>query len=186
MSTKLTDLDPLGTTPDSGDYLTVVDVSDTSGGAAGTSKKITYSNLGAGGTLLTRTITLDNTDVANMRYDTTPITLKGAEAGKIVVPVSCVCVATYGAGAEGSSFDLRMGWDASQSTTNQRWGEARDWMNGVASGTVSTCFNGTSSAGTNQKMTFSLTNVPFQIWSTGAFDGGWTMEVYFSYYMVDA
>lgn len=49
MATKLTDLAALGTTPDSGDFLTVVDVSDTSGGAAGTSKKVTYANLGAGG-----------------------------------------------------------------------------------------------------------------------------------------
>ena len=40
MATKLTDLAALGTTPDSGDFLTVVDVSDTTGGAAGTSKKI--------------------------------------------------------------------------------------------------------------------------------------------------
>lgn len=186
MSTKLTDLAALGTTPDSGDYLTVVDVSDTSGGAAGTSKKVTYANLGAGGTLLTRTITLDNTDVANMRYDTTPINLKAAEAGKIIVPVSCVCVATYGASTESSSADLRMGWDAATSTTNDRWGESRDWMNGVSSGTVTACFGANNSAGNNEKVTFSLTNVPFQIWSTTAFNGGWTMKVYFSYYMVTA
>ena len=49
MATKLTDLAALGGTPASGDLLTVVDVSDTSGGAAGTSKKVTYANLGAGG-----------------------------------------------------------------------------------------------------------------------------------------
>lgn len=178
---KITELTAL-TTPADTDVLAIVDVSGTA-----ETKKITVANLTAtGGLLLSRKVSLDNTDVANMRYDTTPITLKGAEAGKIVVPVSCVCVATYGASAEASSFDLRMGWDASQSTTNERWGESRDWMDGIASGTVSTCFNGTSSAGTNQKMTFSLTNVPFQIWSTGAFDGGWTMDVYFSYYMVDA
>jgi len=50
MATKLTDLAALGGTPAAGDLLTVVDVSDTSGGAAGTSKKVTYANLGAGGT----------------------------------------------------------------------------------------------------------------------------------------
>ncbi len=53
MATKLTDLAALGGTPDAGDLLTVVDVSDTSGGAAGTSKKVTYANLGAGGTSTT-------------------------------------------------------------------------------------------------------------------------------------
>lgn len=45
--TKLTDKVAL-TTPASGDYLHVVDVSDTTGGAAGTSKKITHANLISG------------------------------------------------------------------------------------------------------------------------------------------
>ncbi len=44
MSTKLTDLAELTATA-TGDFATVVDVSDTSGGAAGTSKKITVANL---------------------------------------------------------------------------------------------------------------------------------------------
>ena len=45
MATKITDLTPLGTTPTNTDVLHIVDVSDTSGGAAGTSKKIQVSNL---------------------------------------------------------------------------------------------------------------------------------------------
>mgnify|MGYP003114589196 CR=1 FL=1 len=49
MATKLTDLAALGGTPALNDLFTVVDVSDTSGGAAGTSKKVTYANLGIGG-----------------------------------------------------------------------------------------------------------------------------------------
>ena len=79
-----------------------------------------------------------------------------------------------------------MGWDAASSTTNDRWGESRGWMNGVSSGTISTCFGGSSNAGVNQIVTFSLTNKPFQIWCTDVFNGGWTMDVYFSYVMVDA
>mgnify|MGYP003135574387 CR=1 FL=1 len=49
MSTKLTDLTALGTTPAAGDLLTLVDVDDFTGGAEGTSKKVTYANLGIGG-----------------------------------------------------------------------------------------------------------------------------------------
>jgi len=45
MSTKVTDLTELAATPDSTDVLHIVDVGDTSGGAAGTSKKIQVSNL---------------------------------------------------------------------------------------------------------------------------------------------
>ena len=45
MSTKVTDLTELAATPNSTDVLHIVDVSDTSGGSAGTSKKIKVSNL---------------------------------------------------------------------------------------------------------------------------------------------
>jgi len=47
---KVTDLAALGATPASDDVLYIVDTSDTSGGAAGTSKKVTYANIGGGGT----------------------------------------------------------------------------------------------------------------------------------------
>jgi hypothetical protein len=43
---KVTDLAALGATPASDDVLYIVDTSDTSGGAAGTSKKVTYANIG--------------------------------------------------------------------------------------------------------------------------------------------
>ena len=177
---KITELTALAVAADD-DVLAIVDVSGTA-----ETKKITVANLTDKLGTTTVKIPLSNADVAAMKYDDNPITLKTAEASKIIMPISVICVATYGASAEGSSFDLRMGWDASQSTTLVRWGESRDWMGGVSSGTETTCFGGPSSAGTNQIMTFSITNQPFQIWCTGDFDGGWTMDVYFSYVMVDA
>ena len=188
MSTKLTDLTALGTTPAAGDLLTIVDVDDTTGGAAGTSKKVTYANLGiaGGGGITTVKVSLSNADVAAMKYDDTPINLKAAEASKIVMPISVICVATYAAGTEASGGALRMGWSASDSTTVVRWGESRNWMQSITSGSISACFGASESAGANQKMDFSITNEPFQIWSTVDFDGGWTMDVYFSYVMVDA
>ena len=45
MATKITDLAALGAVAATDDVLTIVDVSDTSGGTAGTSKKITVGNL---------------------------------------------------------------------------------------------------------------------------------------------
>ena len=177
---KITELTALAVAADD-DVLAIVDVSGTA-----ETKKITVANLTDKLGTTTVKIPLSNADVAAMKYDDNPITLKTSEALKIIMPISVICVATYGAAPEGSSFDLRMGWDAASSTTNDRWGEARDWMNGVSSGTISTCFGGPNSAGGSQIMTFSLTNTPFQIWCTGDFDGGWTMDVYFSYVMLDA
>ena len=49
MGTKVTDLTELATTPANDDVLHIIDVSDTTGGSAGTSKKIQVSNLPSGG-----------------------------------------------------------------------------------------------------------------------------------------
>ena len=178
---KITELTAL-TTAASDDVLAIVDVSGTA-----ETKKITVANLtGGGGGTTTVKVSLSNADVLAMKYNNTPITLKAAEASKIVMPISVICVATHAGANESSSDDLRMGWDAASSTTNNRWGEARDWMNGISSGTLTAAFGGNNSAGNSEKMTFSLTNVPFQIWCTDVFNGGWTMDVYFSYVMIDA
>tara|TARA_Y100000401_G_C8306445_1_gene217229 strand:- start:722 stop:1285 length:564 start_codon:yes stop_codon:yes gene_type:complete len=187
MATKLTDLAALGGTPASDDLLTIVDVSDTSGGDAGTSKKVTYANLGVGGgTVVTTKVSINNASVLDMKYDDQPITLKAAESGKIIVPVAAVIVATHAGSDESSSDDLRIGWSASDSTTSQYWASARDWMNGVSSGTRTAYFGGQIGGASSNYMTFSITNKPFQIWCTDEFNGGWSMDVYFSYYMVDA
>ena len=178
---KITALAAL-TSPASDDVLAIVDVSGTA-----ETKKITVANLtGGGGGTTTVKVSLSNANVLAMKYDNTPITLKAAEASKIVMPISVICVATHAGSNESSSDDLRMGWDAASSTTIDRWGEARDWMNGVSSGTVTACFGGNNSAGNSETMTFSITNKPFQIWCSDVFNGGWTMDVYFSYVMVDA
>ena len=126
---KITALAAL-TSPASDDVLAIVDVSGTA-----ETKKITVANLtGGGGGTTTVKVSLSNANVLAMKYDNTPITLKAAEASKIVMPISVICVATHAGSNESSSDDLRMGWDAASSTTNDRWGEARDWMNGVSNG----------------------------------------------------
>jgi hypothetical protein len=102
------------------------------------------------------------------------------------MPLTVICVATHAGSNESSSYDLRMGWSAASSTTADYWGGSRDWMNGVTTGSISAGFGGTSGVTSTSIMTFSLTNSPFQIWCTGDFNGGWTMDVYFSYVMVDA
>ncbi len=177
---KITELTAL-TTAASDDVLAIVDVSGTA-----ETKKITVANLTAGAGTTTVKVSLSNADVLAMKYNNTPITLKAAEASKIIMPITVICVATHAGANESSSDDLRMGWDAASSTINDRWGESRDWMNGVSSGTVTACFGATNSAGNSEKMTFSITNSPFQIWCSDVFNGGWTMDVYFSYVMLDA
>ena len=183
---KVTDLSALGATPASDDIIYIVDTSDTSGGAAGTSKKVTYSNLRGGAEIVTTKVSINNASVLDLKYDDTPITLKAAESGKIIVPVSAIVVATHAGANESSSDDLRLGWSASDSTTSQYWAGSRDFMNGVTSGTITQSMGGPVGGGTSNNMTFSITNKPFQVWCTDVFNGGWSMDIYFSYYMVTA
>jgi len=178
---KITELTAL-TSAASDDVLAIVDISGTA-----ETKKITVANLtaDAGGTSTVK-VSLSNADVLAMKYDDTPITLKAAEASKIIMPLTVICVATHAGSNESSSDDLRMGWNAASSTTADYWGGVRDWMNGVSSGTNSVALGGTSSATSSSIVTFSLTNSPFQIWCNDVFNGGWTMDVYLSYVMLDA
>ena len=176
MSTKLTDLAALGVTPAAGDFLTVVDVSDTSGGAAGTSKKVTYDNLVA---VNSTKVTLTSPQVQALH--TTPIVLKAAETGKTIIPVSAIMVATYGAATEASLSNLYIGWDEASAGTTSYWAYARQWMNAVASGERTFFAGGKPDSGTTNNFDFSLVNKDFEVWSDTAFTGGWTMTIYFSY-----
>lgn len=179
---KVSDLTALGGTPASDDVLYIVDTSATA------SKKVTYANLiaGAGTEIVTTKVSINNASVLDLKYDDTPITLKAAESGKIIVPVSAIVVATHAGADESSSDDLRLGWSASDSTTSQYWVGSRDFMNGVTSGTITQSMGGPAGGGTSNNMTFSITNKPFQVWCTDVFNGGWSMDIYFSYYMVTA
>lgn len=73
------------TTPASGDFLAILDISDTTSGADGTTKKVTKANL-LGGILniLTNTATLDYASIATLAYEDLTITVTGAKVGDSV------------------------------------------------------------------------------------------------------
>ena len=177
---KITELTALAVAA-SDDVLAIVDVSGTA-----ETKKITVANLtaGSGGIVVSVKVSIANPAISTMMYNKSPVVLKAAEVGKIIIPVSCLCVANYDVSTESSLFDLRMGWDGAASTTADYWGSSRNWMNAVSSGSISGIFGGTNLVGSTAITDFSLSNKPFEIWSSGDFNGGWNMDVFFSYYMV--
>lgn len=81
---KITELGAL-TTPASGDFLPIVDISDTTQGASGSTKKTTYSAL-LGGALgvLTATATLDFPSISANSAEALTITVTGAAVGDSV------------------------------------------------------------------------------------------------------
>lgn len=86
-NSKLTDLTELGTTPAVGDLFYVVDVSDTTDGASGTNKKITYStytsNFATSGA---------NSDITSLTGLTTPLTVAQGGTGNATLTSGSVLV----------------------------------------------------------------------------------------------
>jgi hypothetical protein len=184
MATKLTDLTELAAKPADGDFLHIVDVDDSTGGAAGTSKKITIARLGIESPKLIqveRTVT--NAEVLTMKYDNAPITLVAASIGMIHVPVGVTFVATWGSPNENSSDDMRVGWDAQTSTTADYFNGIRDFMNGISSGTHTISCTPFAS-GFGNAYPGSPVNKPLQAWCSDVFTGGWSMTIYTTYYSI--
>ena len=187
---KITQLTELAEAPHDDDEFIIVDVSDTTMSPEGTNKRLKASNLptgggGAGIEIVSIGVSVDNAAVLAMKYNNTPVTLKAAEAGKIIMPVSLLVVATQAGATESSSDNLQIGWDAATSTTGQYYFYSRDWMNGVASGTRTSFSGGPDNAASPNMYDISLVNQPFQAWCTDVFNGGWSMKIYLNYYMMD-
>jgi len=81
---KITDLAAV-TTPASGDLLAIVDISDTTQAATGSTRKITYSNLIGGAlNILTATATLNFGSISANSSANLTMTVTGAKAGDAV------------------------------------------------------------------------------------------------------
>jgi len=166
---RLTDKTALEQQTGSGDLFMVVDVNDTTGSAAGTSKKIDSKFI----------IQTDKISVSNAEYqdlDSNPKTLVGALSGYMITVYNVTVLCNYTSSSESSSNDLYLGYDTS--TTISYWKYARDFMN-AKTADISWCF--TPDPSSNGSCVSSLLNKPFVMWSNAAFNGDLTLEVYITY-----
>ena len=168
---KLTDKTALEQQTGSGDLFMVVDVNDTTGSAAGTSKKIDSKFV-----IQTDKYSLDNAAVKLLSHGDSPLTLVGALSGYMVTPLTINILVTYAASTESSSENLNVGYDSSDD--NAYWFGFRDFMN---SKTTSSTFMASAYPPGNGVCTSSILNKPLVLWSTGAFNGGFSMDVYITY-----
>ena len=167
---RLTDKTALEQQTGSGDLFMVVDVNDTTGSAAGTSKKIDSKYI-----IQTDKISVSNADVQDLHTDKK--TLVGALSGYMVTPISVTMLCTYNAPAtETSSNNLYFGFD--DSTDSSYWLHIRDAMNGKTTNVTYVSSPEPPPGGT---CTTSIINKPFVMWSNAAFNGGWTADVYITY-----
>tara|TARA_R110002020_G_scaffold129058_2_gene289217 strand:+ start:17541 stop:18077 length:537 start_codon:yes stop_codon:yes gene_type:complete len=168
---RLTDKTALEEQTGSGDLFMVVDVNDTTGSAAGTSKKIDSKFI-----IQTDKYSLDNTEV--LALDSTPKTLIGALSGYMVTVYNVTILCTYGASTENSAKHLLLGFDETDDT--QYWGKVDRMMNGE----TTNASYAIQAQGAPRTPVYNVTilNKPFICWaSSTGFDGGWAMDVYVTY-----
>ena len=166
---KLTDKTALEEQLGSGDLFMVVDVNDTTGSSAGTSKKFDTKYL-----IQTDKISLSNAEVQAL--NSSPKTLVGALSGYMITVYSVNVLCTYASSTEASSNDLYLSYDSSSTTVY--WKYMRDFMNGKTTD-ITFCFAADTAAGGT--CTTSILNKPFLMYSNNAFNGGWTADVYVTY-----
>ena len=167
---RLTDKTALAEQTGSGDLYMGVDVSDTTGSSAGTSKSIDSKFV-----IQTDKFSLTNSDVVALH--TTPKTLVGALSGYMVTPLSVTFLVTYAASTDSANKNIYIGYD--DSTTTSYWDYSERFMSGQT--TDNSYVFGGKMASRYPMRTSSILNAPFIIWSNGAFNGGFTMDVYVTY-----
>ena len=166
---RLTDKTALEEQLGSGDLLMVVDVNDTSSGADGTSKKYDAKFL-----MQTDKISVSNAEVEDP--DNNENVLVGALSGYIITVFNVTCLVTYAAASESSNKSLIFGYDDS---SNLYYWDAQSRMMHTA--TTDRTYNFSGDVSASSAYNGSIINKPFIIWSDGAFNGGWSMDVYVTY-----
>tara|TARA_R110000737_G_C14562883_1_gene482614 strand:- start:324 stop:860 length:537 start_codon:yes stop_codon:yes gene_type:complete len=168
---RLTDKTALAEQLAKDDLLMVVDISDTTGSAEGTSKKIEAQYI-----ITTDMVTLSNADV--LALDTTPITLVLLKTGYMVTPISVTVLCAYAAATELARKDLLFGFDESSDT--QFWGKvdaAMDTLTADATYVVQG-----QDAPRAPSCDGSIEDKAFKVWSEGTgFAGGWSCDIYVTY-----
>jgi len=166
---RLTDKTALTEQVGSGDLLMVVDVNDTTGSSAGTSKKMDFKYL-----MQTDKISVSNAEAQAL--DSSPKTLVGALSGYMITVYNVTILCTHNSPNETANKYLYVGYDSS--SNNEYYFAQRAFMNNLSTDTT---YSLTGYPGAKGTLAASTLNKPFVMWSSGAFNGGWTADVYVTY-----
>tara|TARA_R100000654_G_scaffold1062_1_gene3999 strand:+ start:3626 stop:4156 length:531 start_codon:yes stop_codon:yes gene_type:complete len=166
---RLTDKTALDQQTGSGDLYMIVDVNDTTGSAEGTTKKIDSKFV-----IQTDKISVSNAEVIDLHNNEK--ILVGALSGYMITPISVTCLCTYAASTESSNKNLYIGYDDSSDV--KYWDNSSRFMGGLSTDTTFVFGGRSAGGGTKEGSTI---NSPLVIWSSGAFNGGWSMDVYVTY-----
>ena len=166
---RLTDKTELAEQVGSGDLLMVVDVNDTTGSSSGTSKKQDFKYL-----MQTDKLSLSNAEVQAL--NSTPKTFVGALSGYMITVYNVTILTTHGSPNESSNSNLFLGYDTSQ--VAQYYDTSGRFMGAQ---TNSNCYMYGGNQPTHGVKGSSIINSAFSMWSSAAFNGGWSADVYVTY-----
>ena len=166
---KLTDKTALKEQLGSGDLFMVVDVNDSTGSAQGTSKKFDTKFL----------LQTDKISISNAEYqalNSSPKTLVGALSGYMITVYNVTILCNYTSTAESSSADLYLSYDSLITSSYYKY--IRDFMNAK---TTDVTWSLTSDPVAGGTCATNIINKPFKMYSSGAFNGDLTLDVYVTY-----
>lgn len=171
---KLTDksaIDHLGT----GDLFMTVDVSDTTGSTAGTSKK-----MDAKYSLITDKISISNAEFLSMQTGAGASDFKTLVAapgsGFMILPVDITILVTYAAPTQTGAINLYVGYDSTTATYYTL--QARNFMRNL---TTNSTFILPFLGATGGSHSASIENQPLVMYSSNNFSGGFSADVYVTY-----
>ena len=171
---RLTDKSALNNHTGSGDLYMVVDVSDTTGSSAGTSKKLDSKFL----------IQTDKISVSTAEFQAMDATggagtfkdlVSAQGSGFAIVPLSCTIVNTHSS-TESSVINLLIGYDTSQVT--YYWNKEDRYMRNIGTNVTYYLVASNNPAGTT------IDNVPLRMYASANFVGSFSADVYITYHVI--
>ncbi len=172
---RLTDKDLLSAQIYSDDLYHIVDVSDTTGSSAGTSKKVEARRL-----IVTTRASWSNAEVQDLV--STPQDLFAPPSGYYVIPICVTLFCEYAAGTESSNKNIYFGYTGSG--TLAYWDLGSRIM-GSKTSDQTYQYSGGTPVGGGLAHAGDVSGVSFKAWSNGAFNGGWSVKAYFTCTMIE-
>ena len=176
---RLTDKTALDNHTGSGDLYMIVDVSDTSSSAEGTSKKLDSKFV-----IMTDKISVSNAELLAMDGTggagnfKTLVSAPGS--GYMIIPLTITILTTYALATESSAKTMYVGYEKDQAIRS--WTNFSRIMNTV---TTSNTYQGRGSISASLGvLDGTIDNAPLYLWSNGNFNGGWSCDVYIRYQIV--
>jgi hypothetical protein len=172
---RLTDKDLLSAQIYSDDLLHIVDVSDTSSSAEGTSKKVEARRL-----IVTTRASWSNAEITAL--NSTAQDLFAPPPGYYAIPICLTLFCEHAGSNESSNNSIYLGYTGSG--TSAYWDFGSRIMGGKTSDQTYQ-YSGALQVGGGLAYAGDVSGVSFKVWSNGAFNGGWSAKAYFTCTMIE-